>query len=84
VRGLNFEDFAGTKESQKETGADCQCIMSSANSILRASAEKIDELFGMRFLHNRDATMAADPTASPLFDPNTSITIILREKFVEF
>jgi len=32
--------------------------MSSANSILPASAEKIDELFGRRFLHNRDATMA--------------------------
>jgi len=36
--------------------------MSSASSILRVSAEKIDELFGRRFLHNRDATMAADPT----------------------
>jgi len=36
--------------------------MNSANSrpIPRASAEKIDELFGRRFLHNRDATMAAD------------------------
>jgi len=24
VRGLDFEDFAGTKESQKETETDCQ------------------------------------------------------------
>jgi len=58
VRGIEFEDFAGTKESQKETETDCQ--LSSANSIPRASAEKIDELFGRRFLHNRDATMTAD------------------------
>jgi len=24
VRGLDFEDFAGTKERQKGTGADCR------------------------------------------------------------
>jgi len=53
--------------------------MSSANSILRASAEKLDELFGRRFLHSRDATMAADPTASPLFDPSVYNHHIERE-----
>jgi len=36
--------------------------MSSASSIPRASAEKIYELFGRRFLHSREATMTADPT----------------------
>jgi len=40
----------------------------SINSIPQAAAEKIGEFFGMRFLHNRDATMAAAPTASPLLD----------------
>jgi len=49
--------------------------MSSANSIPRASAEKFDELFGMSFLHNRDATMAADPTASSLFDPSVKMRV---------
>jgi len=49
--------------------------MSSANSIPWASAEKIDELFGRRFLHIRDATMAADSTASPLFDPSVEMRV---------
>jgi len=54
--------------------------MYSANSIPRASAEKIDELFGRRFLHNRDATMATDPTASPLFDPSVKIRVRFAKK----
>jgi len=79
VRGLNFEDFAGTKESQKETGTDdCQesgesCL---APIVFRGlPLKKIDELFGRRFVHYRDATMAADPTASPLFDPSVKIRV---------
>jgi len=49
--------------------------MSSANSIPRASAEKIDELFGRRFLHNWDATMAADPIASPILDKSVKMRV---------
>jgi len=49
--------------------------MSSAKNILQASVEKIDEFFGGRFLHNRDATMAADPTASPLVDPSVKMRV---------
>jgi len=43
--------------------------MSNASCIPRAPTEKIDKLFGRRFLYNRDATMAATPTASPILLP---------------
>jgi len=49
--------------------------MSIASIILKVSNEKIDELFGRRFLHNRDAAMAADPTASPLLDPSVKMRV---------
>jgi len=49
--------------------------MFSASSIPRASAEKTDKLFGWRFLHNRDTTMAADPTASPLLNPSVKMRV---------
>jgi len=42
--------------------------MPSASSILQASTEKINELFGRRFLHSRDAMMAADYAASPILE----------------
>jgi len=35
----------------------------------RASAETIDALFGSRLLCTREATRAAVPTASPIFNP---------------
>jgi len=50
-------------------------IMSNASSIPQASAEKIDELFGRRFLHNPDAMMAVDTTASPLLDPSVKMRV---------
>jgi len=49
--------------------------MSSANSILRASAEKIDELFGWHFLHNQDSTMGVAPTASPILDQSVKMRV---------
>jgi len=60
--------------------------MSSAIIILRAHAEKIDELLGKRFLHIWNALMAAAPTPSNLrlISENSSITINLRQKFIEF
>jgi len=77
VGSLDFEDFAGMKKvrTKQALTAGRPVIMSSANSILRASAEKIDKLFGRRFLHNRDARKTADPTASPLFDPSVKMRV---------
>jgi len=49
--------------------------MSSASSILQASAKKINELFGRHFLHNRDAMMATDPTASPILDTSVKMRV---------
>jgi len=43
LRELNFQDFAGTKESQKETSG----TMSSASSIPRDSAEEIYESYDL-------------------------------------
>jgi len=60
---------------EQELPAGRQVYMSSGSSIPRASVEKIDELFGRRLLHNRDATMAADPTASPLLDPSVKMQV---------
>jgi len=60
------------------------CIMSRANSIAWGSSEKIDELFSRRLLHNRDSTMAAAPTASPILELSVKMRVwILRQKFVD-
>ena len=42
---------------------DVPCL---APTVVRDSAEKIDEPFGNRFFDIRDPTMAAAPTASPI------------------
>jgi len=47
--------------------------MYSASSNPQAAAEKIYKLFGKRFLHIRDATMAVTSTASPTLDPSVTI-----------
>jgi len=61
VKDLDFEDFVGTTKSERNSSwLPVDRCMSSASSILRASAEKINELFGRRFLHKWDATMAED------------------------
>jgi len=75
IKGLDFEDFAGTTESvrNKNWMPVDWCTMSSSCSIPWASAEKIDELFGRRFLHNPDAIMPAAPTAIPILDPSVKI-----------
>jgi len=49
--------------------------MSSDSSIPRATAEKVNELFGRRFLYNRDAMMAADPTVSPILDRSLKMRV---------
>lgn len=51
------------------------CTMSSAISSPRASAEKIDEPFGNRFFDIWDPTMAAAPTASPIWDPSVKMRV---------
>jgi len=49
--------------------------MTSASSIALASTEQIDGLIGRRFLHNQDATMAADPTASPILHQSVKMRV---------
>jgi len=78
VRGLDFDDFAGTKnvlERNKSWLPVDWCTMPSASSILWVSAENIDEVFSRGFLHIGDARMAADPTASPILDTSVKMRV---------